>query len=162
MKTISALFSILLLAGCATQDQEVHLTADFADFAKGAALSWNDAWAAGDASVIGNQYAEDALVLPPNGDPIEGRQAIQDYWAAAIVAAPNSSITSVESGSNGDLAFERGTYVVEGANGEHYDHGKYLVVWKLVNDNWKIYRDMWNTSMPAPEDDDMDSDSDME
>lgn len=161
MKTLCTVFSIVLLAGCATQDQEVHLTADFADFAKGAALTWNDAWAAGDAMAIGNQYAEDAMILPPNSDPIEGRQAIQEYWAAAIAGGPNSSITSVESGSNGDLAFERGTYTVDGPNGEHFDHGKYLVVWKLVNDNWKIYRDTWNSSVPAPESGDMDDDSGM-
>ena len=34
-------------------------------------------------------------------------------------------------------------------DGKHLDHGKYLVFYKKEGGRWKIYRDIWNSSMPA-------------
>ena len=49
----------------------------------------------------------------------------------------------------GDTAFEVGTYqlVVEG--GAEADSGKFIVVWKNVDGQWRLHRDMINTSLPA-------------
>ena len=51
-------------------------------------------------------------------------------------------------GTAGLLA-ETGTYEMYGDNNKTLDKGKYVVVWKQENGQWKIYRDIWNTSMPA-------------
>ncbi len=37
-----------------------------------------------------------------------------------------------------------------GADNKSLDKGKYVVVWKKQNGNWKMYRDIWNSNMPAP------------
>lgn len=126
------------------------MTPDFAEFAKSAALTWNDALAAGDVEPIVNLYAEDAMILPPNSDPVTGRAAIRGFWLASMEMAPGGSITSVEGESDGGLAFERGTYVAEDAEGNEVDRGKYIAVWKLVDGDWKISRDIWNSSVPSP------------
>ncbi len=149
MRNLTFLFCFLFVAGCGTEEQDIVLTPDFKEYAKAAALAWNDAWAEGDVGVIVNQYVKDAVLLPPGGDAITGREEIRDFWAGAIAAAPGGRITSIESGSNGDLAFERGSYVSEGPDGEHLDHGKYLVVWTLVDGEWKMSLDIWNSSMPG-------------
>jgi ketosteroid isomerase-like protein len=50
----------------------------------------------------------------------------------------------------GDLAAETGKYDLTGADGTVLDSGKYVVVWKREGGHWKLHRDIWNTSMPAP------------
>ncbi|MFC2085580.1 YybH family protein [Bacteroidota bacterium] len=141
------LLTVLFLAGCAADEQDIVLTPDFSEYSKAAALTWNDAWADGDAAKIANQYTEDAMLLSPGGEAITGRDAIREFWTGAFAAIPNSSITSLEAGSNGDLAFERGTYSSTGPDGEQLDHGKYVVVWTLVDGEWKMFRDIWNSSV---------------
>ena len=46
-------------------------------------------------------------------------------------------------------AVEIGQYTLGGADGTTIDQGKYLVVWKNDGGNWKLHRDIWNTSRPA-------------
>jgi len=52
--------------------------------------------------------------------------------------------------SRGDLAYEVGTYAAMGEGGKPLDSGKYVVVWRRDGEAWKLHRDIWNTSMPAP------------
>jgi ketosteroid isomerase-like protein len=49
----------------------------------------------------------------------------------------------------GDTAWECGRYVLETADGQVADRGKFLVIWKRVDGNWHLHRDMINTNLPA-------------
>ena len=51
--------------------------------------------------------------------------------------------------SAGDLAYEVGTYAMKTKDGKVADRGKYCVVWKRVNGQWFLHRDIWSTSLPA-------------
>jgi hypothetical protein len=33
-------------------------------------------------------------------------------------------------------------------DGSHADHGSYMAAWRQVDGEWKISRDIWNSSMP--------------
>ena len=44
---------------------------------------------------------------------------------------------------------ETGNYEMRAENNALVDKGKYVVVWKMVNGGWKLFRDIGNTSMPA-------------
>lgn len=106
----------------------------------------------GDAAGVAGLYTEDAKFLVPNSAPISGRQAIQ----ATFQAFMDMGVKTVKLGTDevedfGDTASEVGTYALEDADGNTLDHGKFLVLWKQVDGEWKLYRDMINTSMPAPE-----------
>ena len=149
MRKLLLLIPVLLIGCTALKSQDIELTPDFAEFAKAAAMTWNEAWANGDAAAINNLYADDALILPPGAEPISGKDATLQLWTDFIAEAPGGGITSVEAVAFGDLGYEYGTYVSEDADGGHLDHGKYLTVWKLVDGEWKIYRDTWNSSMWA-------------
>lgn len=153
MKLFACVLSIVLIAGCTAPEEDVQLTPDFTEFVKAAALTWNDAWAEGDAESIGTLYAHDAMLLPPGSGPITGRDSIQAYYAVGMEMDPGGSITMLEAISAGEYGYERGTYTSANAEGEETDHGKYLAVWKLVDGDWKIYRDIFNSSMmPGMED----------
>jgi hypothetical protein len=51
---------------------------------------------------------------------------------------------------HGDSAYEVGKYTLGGEGGQVMNQGKYIVIWKKQGGEWKLYRDIWNTSMPAP------------
>ena len=58
-------------------------------------------------------------------------------------------LTTDDVTGNGELAGETGKYEMYGNNNKLLDKGKYVVIWKNENGEWKLYRDIWNTSMPA-------------
>jgi ketosteroid isomerase-like protein len=37
--------------------------------------------------------------------------------------------------------------VANSADGKHLDHGPYTTLYRKVGGGWKIYRDIWNSSM---------------
>jgi uncharacterized protein (TIGR02246 family) len=117
-----------------------------ADFAKLTA-KWAKAYNAGDAAGIAALYAEDASLLPPNSAPVEGRAKIEAFWAEAVAAGGSTELTIHEVFSMGETAVEVGMYSGTAADGSHSDHGHYMVVYKQVDGEWKMIRDMWNSDM---------------
>ena len=116
---------------------------------------WAEAFNRGDAAGVAALYTEDATVLPPNSEIIQGRQGIQDFWSGGIqMGLKDVSFTIVNVGGSGDTAYEIGKYSLKiqpaGQEGMT-DSGKYVVVWKRQADGtWKLHADIWNSSMPMP------------
>jgi hypothetical protein len=42
-------------------------------------------------------------------------------------------------------------YAALDPEGGELDHGKFLEVWRFMDGKWQFHRDMWNSSVPAPE-----------
>ena len=114
-----------------------------------ASAAFAEAFNAGDAEAVAAMYTEDALVLPPGKEAIEGRTAIQAQIAAdfAEMEGMVMSFETTEVQAAHGHALEVGGYTIEGADGSHVDHGKYIAIWKNTDDGWKITRDIWNSSM---------------
>jgi len=112
-------------------------------------MAWAAAWNAGNAAGIAAIYADDAMLLPPEGDAVQGKAAIEAFWQGAMDALPGVTVTleTRELHNLGDVAVEVGSFTDTGADGAHVDHGKYLVVWMLKDGKWKMVRDIWNSSM---------------
>lgn len=103
-----------------------------------------------DVAAIGGLYTDDAQALPPNGDVVKGRAAIQQMWKGVFdsgIAAASLDTADVE--ADGSLAYETGRYEMKLKEGKVADRGKYVVVWKRTGNEWRIHRDIWNTNMPA-------------
>ena len=58
-------------------------------------------------------------------------------------------LETIEIEDYGDTASEVGRYTLEDANGEILDHGKLVVIWKQESGQWKVHRDIINSSLPA-------------
>jgi ketosteroid isomerase-like protein len=58
-------------------------------------------------------------------------------------------LETVETEGHGDTAIEIGKYSLRGEAGKVFDNGKYVVIWKQEGDQWKLHRDIWNSSLPA-------------
>ena len=102
----------------------------------------------GDSTAIAALYANDAWALPPNMEPVKG-SAIAGLWGAVIrMGIKDAKFMTDEVTGNGEILAETAHYEMYGADNKLLDKGKYVVVWKPVNGEWKLYRDIWNSSMP--------------
>ena len=107
-------------------------------------------FAEGNTEGLAGLYTEDAILLPPNNEEITGRKAIGEMWQGAIdMGIKTIKLESVHVDEYGDVVSEIGKYSLFTADGSEADNGKYQVIWKQESGSWKLYSDIWNTSVPA-------------
>lgn len=105
----------------------------------------------GDAAGMADRYTRDGMLLPTGSDFIRGKEAIQDFWQGAMdMGIKEAKLDIIEVERHGDAVTELGRYKLSGAGGEVMDQGKYVVIWKQEDGQWKLHRDIWNTSQ-APQ-----------
>ena len=108
------------------------------------------AFARGDAAGMVAIYTEKGQALPPNGAITTGRPAIQSIWQGAIdMGIKGATLETVELEQHGEAAFEVGQYTLQGDGGQVLDEGKYIVIWRQEEGQWRWHRDIWNSSRPA-------------
>ena len=104
-----------------------------------------------DAAGMAVLYTENGQVMPPNGDFVTGKQAIQTFWQALMdMGIKGIKLEIVEVEDHGDTAIEVSTFTLEGEGEQVLDKGKYIVIWKQEGGQWLLHRDIFNSSMPAP------------
>ncbi len=103
----------------------------------------------GDAAGVAALYADGAQLLPAGSEPVE-RPAIQAFWQGAMNAGlASAELKPLEVEQCGQFVYEVGQYVLSLADGKLADRGKYVVIWKRDGETWKLYRDIWTTSLSA-------------
>ena len=122
---------------------------------RGNAARWVQLVKSKDAAGIAQLYAEDGAVMPPNAPIGKGRAAIQQTWAS-MMQTPGFDLTfapeQIVVSSSGDMALDRGTYrlTLAPAGTSQTDTGKYVVVWRKVDGDWKAAADIFNSDLPPP------------
>lgn len=147
MKTTST-FLILVVLGCYAHAQEfigskIEIAQILSNTKKFSSYVMNDEY-----EKIGSSYTSDAKIFPNRTKIIEGTQAIKAYWKhPQDVSITYHKITQSEIKILGNEAYDYGYYEGETtkANGEIISwKGKYVIVWRKVDDQWKMYLDIWN------------------
>ena len=59
-------------------------------------------------------------------------------------------LETVTAESCGNTIIEEGRYKLYVEGDKEVDHGKYIVTWAKEDGQWKLHRDIFNTSNPAP------------
>lgn len=104
----------------------------------------------GDADGIAELYTGEGMLLPPGSDFVKGKTAIRDFWQGAMnMGIKEAKLNIVEVKMQGDSAIEVGEYQLKDADNTIMDEGKFIVIWKQENGQWKLHRDIWNTSRSA-------------
>lgn len=104
-------------------------------------------FAKGDAAGMANLYTQEAMLLPTGSAILQGRTAIEQFWQGAMDAGIKGAyLKTIELEDQGDTAIEVGNYTLTNASGKDLDHGKYMVVWKQEEGNWKLHRDIFNSN----------------
>ena len=102
--------------------------------------AYTSAVQAGDPAAVSALHADDAILHPPNEPSVQGREAIDAYFAR-IHAEPVDLTYVTENvvvSASGDMAYEVGTW----------EGGKYLSIYRRTPDGWKIVADSWSTDAP--------------
>lgn len=104
----------------------------------------------GDSQGMSGLYTEDGMLLPTGSEPVRGKPDIQAFWQGAMdMGIKGLGLEIVELEDHGSTAIEVGNYTLTSEGGEVIDRGKYVVVWKQEDGNWKLHRDIWNSNTPA-------------
>ena len=105
--------------------------------------------ASGDSAVVAANYWPDAELLLDNMEVVKGN-GIAGAWGGAMrMGMKELSISTTDITGSPTFIIETGNYEMKDANKSVIDKGKYVVVWENRNGEWKIYRDIGSTSMPA-------------
>jgi ketosteroid isomerase-like protein len=140
MSTRTRLAFALLLAGCATVSSNDFQPGD----AERAIAHANQQMVAGirsgNARQVAAFYSDTATVMPPDAPAVTGRDAITQYWSGILRdgGLETTVVTDNVTQSCGDMAAERGHYEVKGHK------GTYVVVWRKIDGQWKIWSDIFN------------------
>jgi ketosteroid isomerase-like protein len=93
-------------------------------------------------------YTDDAILFPPKGEPIRGREAIRAYWTRT----PDSrilehSIQTELAAISGDLLTEHGRLSLTSQAGEKLSErgsANFISVWRRSADGlWRKHLDSW-------------------
>lgn len=111
---------------------------------------WLKAFNSGDAAGVAAMYTENARLLPPNSDILQGRTAIEPFIKGFIATGAQLAFSLLDVHEAGNLAVSIGTYrlTIPGAAEER---GKFIEVWQRQGDgSWRIVDDIFNSSEPPP------------
>lgn len=113
-----------------------------------AAKNFSKAYMDGNLDAIVNSYMEDGKIFPNNTSIMEGQMALRKYWKAAVgTTILHHELQPVEVNVVGKVAYDYGYYQgkTKQKDGRISEwKGKYVVVWKKVDADWKMYLDIWN------------------
>lgn len=121
---------------------------------RGQVARWLELIKAKDAAAIAQMYTEDGALMPSNAPISKGRSAIEQTWAA-MLGSPGFELTfapeQILVSSSGDMALDRGNYrlTVAPEATPQVDTGKYVVVWRKIDGEWKAAADIINSDLPA-------------
>jgi uncharacterized protein (TIGR02246 family) len=111
-----------------------------------AAVKWEAAFNAGNSRAVAALYADDAILLPPDAEQVEGRERIDAFWEDFIVEGMAIDLTSVRAEMVGDTAYEVGRFSVTVPDARQPITGKYIWLWEGTGTgDLRITADIWNT-----------------
>ena len=140
----------LLVLGCNQQQKPTFDVTAMKKIIEEKNNQFTKAHITGDTTFLNNIFTKDAKAFPPNSDVVIGRAAIavvNSQWVNFGIKEFREETTAFY--GNEDYLIGEGTYYFRYGKDNTIDKGKYLNVWKKEDGDWKIFSNIWNTSMPA-------------
>jgi uncharacterized protein (TIGR02246 family) len=161
LTTIPLVFLLCFVFGCqrgdvVSEEPAVDFKAD-AEAIKAWLGQYTSTVRTGDVDSLISLYAEDIVVLPPNGSVVEGRNAFRQWliaWVGAYNAEETLKIQEID--VFGNHAFARGSHAYRNIHKESGDikegNGTFINLFQRQSDGkWKCTHNMWAsvpTSLP--------------
>jgi ketosteroid isomerase-like protein len=109
--------------------------------------------ARGDATAAATAYAEGAILLPPSGEIIRGRKAIESFWRSGIEIGVRTDLETLERADADPFVYEVGRYRMlfqRAEDGPKLERGAYLLLYRQEPDgSWLRAVDMFNATTPS-------------
>jgi ketosteroid isomerase-like protein len=165
MKNLAKLFTLMTMTllfissitSCNKKTEEIKVTVVEPTFnlttAKAEIVSANKEFmayfAASDSVGLANLYTQDAKFMNTGSPAVTGRKNIQSAISGIINSGISSAnLITIEVWGTEDLITEEGELTLFVEEAEVYQ-GKYLVLWKKDDGKWKLFRDIFNSNLPA-------------
>lgn len=100
----------------------------------------------GDLDRLASLYTPDAIALPPDSHIVRGRDNIKTMWGtiAQQIGLKDVRLETLDLEVAGETAHEVGEGTLTLANGGTAVVN-FIVVWKKLDGQWRLHRDIWNT-----------------
>jgi len=148
--SIVVMMLVVVLALCASgKDADIRSTIERLN------LEYTRVYNAGQLDKILDFFAEDAMTLSPDQEPVRGREALRRYYEAAFKREPHPDlvVTSIRSEQSGDLLYESGrwTQSLPMPDGKSQQFtGYYLSIYKKIVSGWKTVTSTFNLLQALP------------
>jgi ketosteroid isomerase-like protein len=152
---ITPLVASLFVAACQSQDTKVDLASEERAIRQ-ASIDFSSAETSGRPDSALSFMWENAVLQPPDGPQIEGRDAIRAFYSPVQLSAPPAdsaparTARTLQISASGDLATEwgPGAIVVQLPTGPLLVRFKFLIVWERRGEVWKVRFNSWNSLAP--------------
>jgi uncharacterized protein (TIGR02246 family) len=141
----------MVMQGCASTGAQGFAQGD-EDAQRAITSTWQRDVNAKNWKGVAAAYTKDAVLMPPNGPNVQGRENIEQFFAN-FPPVSDMKLALVEIERRDDIAFVRGVYSMnitlpDGSTVR--DSGKYVELRKKQADGtWQISHDMFNSDLPA-------------
>jgi len=150
MKKISQLSILFVLALFTLTNCTQQVAVDVKDEIQARNDQLIEAVFSADYEAIGDIYMENAVFLPQNSDVLAGKDAaVELYKSFPAMGITDVKLEAIEAKAYGSIAVEEGRYEMY-VGDQKVDYGKYIVIWEKVEGEWKISKDIINSSVPPP------------
>ncbi|NQY29982.1 MAG: DUF4440 domain-containing protein [Flavobacteriaceae bacterium] len=106
-------------------------------------------FAAADSIGLANLYTQDAKFMNNGAPAVTGRENIQSALSGIMKSGISSiNLVTVDVWGMENLITEEGELSLFVDEAIVYQ-GKYIVLWKKVDGEWKLFRDIFNSNLPA-------------
>lgn len=103
----------------------------------------------GDSAALASHYWPDAELLLDNSEVVKGKDILNAWGGAIRMGVKEMTFSTTDITGSLSFIIETGNYEMKDGSKSLLDRGKYVVVWEKRNGEWKLYRDIGSTSMPA-------------
>ena len=144
---------LVLIAGaaaCASGGGGDEFTTQDRDVIRQRSQQLATAFNAKDMEAIIELYADNSVFMPPNVPTLRGREPLREFYQDLIGRATNLRLETEDVAGYGPLAYETGTYSLVYQDGAVRDRGKYVFIWRKMNDTWRTEKTIWSSDFPPP------------
>ncbi len=148
--SIVVMMLVVVLVLCASgKDADIRSTIERLN------LEYTRVYNAGQLDKILDFFAEDAMTLSPDQEPVRGREALRRSYEAAFKREPHPDlvVTSIRSEQSGDLLYESGrwTQSLPMPDGKSQQFtGYYVSIYKKIGSGWKTVTSTFNLLQALP------------
>lgn len=101
----------------------------------------------GDSTGVANLYTEDAKFMMEGSPATMGRENIQSVMSGIMSSGIEKvDLRTIEVWGDEDMVVEEGELTLY-KKGVEVDRGKYIVLWKKEDGQWKLFRDIFNSNL---------------
>ena len=153
---LSIAFATLLAVGCNNNPTETYKDSSSTFDTTGLRKiideknnKFTQAHIVGDTTFLNNIFTQDARVFAPNTEVITGHSAIAainlEYISFEIKEFREETTALYGSG---DYLINEGNYYMSYGMDSTTENGKFINIWKKVDNDWKLHSNIWNSSTP--------------